>query len=239
MKLTWPSIVNLILVAVVLVYVGIALTGSLAFEEGPVSDQVGDVLWFSLLCGVAASATIEVFKRIFQIRGWFQDRATRAWLLERSGKDEGYAQLLDAMGLSKKEQARRDAVLRVFNLPTEQLAAQVSAAADVALSDRERYEQLIAGLTGDRAGADDLARAEAVGQRVRTGVDQLQISLGERWRRQVQASALWISGAFGILLIEGAGVGAQARFVLAALLIGGLFAWTLRDLAAVVERSRR
>lgn len=245
-----PWIVNPVLVAGVLVYVIAVASGGLAFDKGSIAQQVRDLLWFALLCGIAASATIEVFKRVFQFRGRFQARETRTWLCERSQAEDGYDQLLEAMGLSEGKRRTSAAVLRVFNLPTEQLTAQISAAADVALSAPDRYSKLIAGLTGDAPGPEAPEQPEKSGiaeksgivaQRVRAGVDQLQISLGERWRRQVQGAALWISAAFGILLIEGSAghAGVEARYALAALLVGGLLAWTLRDVAAVIERSRR
>lgn len=247
--------VNLILSGVVVVYAILVARGGVAFRTGSISQQVGTVLLFSLLCGLGAFGTIEILKRLTPIRGLYQRRQLLLWLDVRTDGmgSEAMAELLNAMGLrrptSTSQPTIKAAELRVFNLPTEQLAAQVGAAADVALAaptdEAAAHRWLIAGLsnvppqfdpaTGEKEESPgDIRRS----QRVEVGVDQLQISLGERWRRYVQGAALWISGAFGIGLIHATNQGA-ARYVLAAWLVGGLFAWAARDLAAVIERLRR
>jgi hypothetical protein len=144
---------------------------------------------------------------------------------------------------------------RTFNLPTEKLAAQISSAADVALAAPGRYEALLEGLTGRRdlvasevtrrakpSSTDPGELSEApyeLAQLIRAGIDQLQISLGERWRRLVQGAALWIAGLYAIGLTAWADSDAKPRFIVAAVLVGGPFAWLVRDFAAVLERSRR
>jgi hypothetical protein len=257
--------VNVVGIAVILGYVIIEARGGISLEGRAISDHVRDTLWFSLLCGLASFASIEILKRVFGLRGLFQYRQTENWLAERGVGGGGFSQLLDSMGLERdqREEATGEA-RRVFNLPTEQLAAQIGAAADVALASLtlERDEGappgplFLAGLTGvppetvvayahDRGGASDAPLGDSprteLAARVRLGVDQLQISLSERWRRYVQGAALWISGAYGIVLVQDSPVetGAEARYVLAALVMGGLFAWVARDIAAVIERLRR
>jgi hypothetical protein len=143
---------------------------------------------------------------------------------------------------------------RVFNLPTEQLAAQVSAAADVALTTKkESYAALLDALVGPLRVDESEAKKDprlspedeemVFAQRVRAGVDQLQISLGERWRTYIQGAALWIAGVYGIVLIHASSGSAEdraePRFVLAALLLGGPLTWLIRDITAVIERARR
>lgn len=255
--------INIVLVSAILIYAATVLPGGIALANGSVSQQIGDVLAFSLLCGLASFATVEVLKRLVGLRGLYQSRQTRLWLGERA-RGMGAAamdQLLDAMGLRGPDRrGDRQASLRVFNLPTEQLAGQVSTAADVALataaSEGDRYRWLLSALANQPAllsgkppshdpehDPDEARRKEdfQISQRIQAGVDQLQISLGERWRRYVQGAALWISGAYGIALVHTSSVaqGAASRYVIAALLIGGTFAWVARDLAAAVERWRR
>jgi hypothetical protein len=140
---------------------------------------------------------------------------------------------------------------RLFNLPAGQLAAQIGLASDIAYGRPEDYRTLILGLTRGTPALDAQSSgppyepntdlAFQVGQRIRTGVDQLQISLTERWRRYVQGAALWISGVYGIALVHAADFPSrtESRYVLAALVLGGSFAWIARDIAAVLERSRR
>jgi hypothetical protein len=236
--------VNFILIAGVLIW---ALAGSRS-AVGLRTASAGSLVWVmlsvGLLCGATAFATMEILKRVFGLRGRYQQRQTRIWLRG----SVAYDQLLDAMG------ADRASAQHTFNLPMEQLAALVSAAADVALRSG-RHQQLVVSLsrldpeenpslywggdTGDSPEARD-ASAE-LAQRVRAGVDQLQISLGERWRRYVQSAVLWIAGAYGIAFFgEGQGLpGGEGQFVLAAMILGGPVAWILKDLAAVIERARR
>jgi hypothetical protein len=239
-----------------------------------------------VLCGFAAFATLEILKRVFGLRGFYQLRQTQVWLTRRYARDDAFDGMLKAMGLhTAKGGLAWDERHRVFNLPTEHLAAQISAAADLALtapstssreSDvattvaRDPGVPFLAALTGlsDKKVEEELgrppydpdyqARQPELAARVRLGIDQLQISLSERWRRYVQGAALWISGAYGIGLAHSALVPrhlalrpgaivpselayqpAEARYVLAALLVGGVFAWIARDIVAVIERARR
>jgi hypothetical protein len=163
--------------------------------------------------------------------------------------EAAWEEMLDAMGVEQ------DSVTRTFNLPNEQLAALVSSAADLTLNSGQgvHFAAALARMTPDdvytasramrtRARDDDQTYPVAVvAQRIRSGVDQLQISLGERWRRYVQSAALWVAGAYGIALVHGRGFRAvdDGHLVLASVIIGGPLAWVLRDLTAVVERSRR
>jgi hypothetical protein len=140
------------------------------------------------------------------------------------------------MGLGRRAGATDPALARgeskrVFNLPIEQLAGQIGAAADVALTARAEHPALISALAGEKAPEDSVApppsreddAAYRLAQRVRAGVDQLQISVGERWRQYVQGGAIWISGLYGIGLTHAADhpVAAEPRYVLAALVLGG------------------
>lgn len=259
---------RLSLVLIPLVIYGIAATYILAGDTpnlgpGSVSEQSRDLLWFCLLCGVAASATIEIIKRLTTLRGKVQLRETEAWLKARvpafseAGEyapvqDEGsgdlIAELADAMG-----SPRRTELIRVFNLPTEQLVAQISRASDLALADVARYRHLLGGLMREvprsrpysrkSEFSSELLREAAFhdSQRVAAGIDQLQISLGEAWRRAVQTAGLGIAGVYGLSLVWAVGVPRPAFlfYQIGALVIGGLFSWVVRDLYAVIERLRR
>lgn len=274
------ELINIALIGLVLCAGLLIGRAKLGFDDHrPVSEQTRDMLWFALLCGLAAFATIEILKRVFGVRGLYQLRMTGAWLERRGSSASSFDgfyviyELVRAMGVGKSD---RD-VPRVFNLPTEQLTAQISAAADRALIDPSRYRALVTALSGeperepDAMPAKDAGRspedpkpapkdpeqaaAEAkraaeeaerradylLSQSVRAGVDQLQIALGESWRRTLQGAALWIAGAFGLLFSTAskADDGAETRYVLAAVLLGGTIAWIVRDLVAVVERARR
>jgi hypothetical protein len=75
---------------------------------------------------------------------------------------------------------------------------------------------------------------------VRAGIDQLQVSIGHRWRRYVRSAAVGLSGLIGIAIVEASEVPTRQRGldILAALLVGGFVAWFARDVAALVERLR-
>lgn len=164
---------------------------------------------------------------------------------------------------------------RVFDLPIEQLCAQISAAADQAMAQPHLYAELLLALTGPAglddidalappadvvggrvirapsvdssaagdnpfAGADNRAYAR-VAQGVRAGIDLMQISVGQRWTRGIRASAVAVCGALGAAGVFFIRITWPTRllFALAALVLGGFFAWLARDLAAIVERTRR
>jgi hypothetical protein len=145
--------------------------------------------------------------------------------------------------------------LRTFSLPIEQLAAQISAAGDAAFTSPREFPALYASLVGEPSHEEPSShekpslqaeryaseREMAVAQRVRASIDQMQIAISERWRRDVQGAAIWVAGLWGIGLSHAANrAGAsEPRYVLSALLLGGVFAWIARDIAAAIEGLRR
>jgi hypothetical protein len=169
-------------------------------------------------------------------------------------------ELQEALLGGRTKRALRD----VFDLPIEQLCAQISSAADLAIAEPDRNAELLLGLMGPTGlkDIDSLApprrivdgrierieparskKADAyppVAQGVRTGIDVMQISVGQRWRRGVQSSAVLISGILGVIGVFFARVTWPTRglFILAALVFGGFFAWLVRDLTAIIERIR-
>jgi hypothetical protein len=239
--------VPVVVIGYVVVYAFVL--GGFGIGEDDVAQQIRELLWFVAACGLAAYATIEILKRVFLLRGLYQQRQVEQWLNARADVKGAFDQLEEALGLRPK--TAPDERLRVFNLPTEQLAAQVSAAAEVAIADPKPYSALLAGLTGEPAAAVVQERSDTTdetgergyrfAQRVRAGVDQLQISLGERWRRYVQSAAVALAGLYGVALTEASEIPPDhdGRFVLAAVVLGGVLAWVVRDVAAVLERWRR
>jgi hypothetical protein len=138
-----------------------------------------------------------------------------------------------------------------FNLPAEQLTAQVAAAAERALQQPRGYDALIDALHPgarqrkrlDGEGMADLHREERaeLAYGVASAVDQLQIRLTGRWRQYVRVTAVWLAGLCALvfaLVVRTPGLH-SATFVLAALAFGGFFAWLARDVCAAIERLRR
>jgi len=142
-----------------------------------------------------------------------------------------------------------------FNLPAEQLSAQIAAAAERASREGQGYEDLILALCPGLQRKDlrslkqkdgpisSVSRdvAADVAYRIAAAIDQLQIRLAGRWRHYLQVTAWWLTGlvALAWALADRGSAAHSATFVLAALVFGAFFAWLARDVAAVVERLRR
>jgi hypothetical protein len=256
-RFDWVDRVNVFLIACVLLYVvaRASVEDSFRLHTGSVSAQARDLLWFALACGLLSFATIECIKRLTYVRAAYHVRETRHWLESRfrrltsnseDGDESPFKQLVTAMGIEEGDEPR------VFNLPSEQLSAQISAAADLALTTPySEYSRFLASVTGDERDlmplmpqsnddreqeVEDLRR----GQQVRIGLDQLQVVLRDRWRRYLWGAGLWISGAYGVgLALAGNREAVEGpRHVLAALVLGGVVAAVARDLTAIVERLR-
>src|SRR4051812_2120518 len=92
---------NVVLIAFVIAW---ALTdGDPALGDGNVSRRVQQLLWFALLCGIGAFATIEILKRVLALRGYYQRSQTKQWLADRSGGRYAFGEMLAAMGLSEDQ----------------------------------------------------------------------------------------------------------------------------------------
>ena len=163
-RVNWLSAIGILGIAGYAAFRG-AQNDGLHFAEGSVSSQVRDLLWFSVLCGLSAFAAIEAAKRLTNVRAAFHRWRIRTWFGERIGRSPGpwnddiceraFEQLSEAMGVADRRGKAPIESRRVFNLPSEQLAAQVGAAGDLALStDESRFWALITGLTGDAVDID-------------------------------------------------------------------------------------
>ena len=170
--------------------------GQIRLASGSVSAQVRDILWFALLCGLASFSTIEVLKRLTGIRGFYQLRQTMNWLEGRYRNEPGrgrrvpvgmatpenhpaFFELLSVMGV--RGIAERN---RVFDLPTEQLAAQINTGVDSALVAPDRYPGLMAALLGAQSDLLDAFKRQAEGAAERPRSD-----IRSTFRRQAQIPA--------------------------------------------------
>lgn len=240
-----------------------SIQGERWINQGSTSDRATDLLSFSLICGLSSMATIEAVKKMTGLRGWYQRSRIDHWMTRRidmlpqrqeSSHFGGLLQLHFFMQLQDR---------RVFDLPIEQLSAQFAAAMDLALATPEKYKELIEALVGEdlssiiererdeppgqRAHSSFPSRYQEpfpatgaeVAQRVQRTLDQLQISVGHSWDRFIQATALWVSGAYGIVLANSLGFGGVGVHTLASLVIGGVSSWLLHDIFYAIERRRR
>ncbi len=245
---------------------------------------LGGVLLFSLAAGAGSMAVIQLAKQILGVRGLYQEYKVRRWLAGRTdgkGNSHGagksaYRDLSRGLGYGRGQEGTlgRSEERALFNLPIEQLAAQVSLAADMAISYPREYPALLEALAGQHdapASAPSIAtdertapssgtpgppgksapnadgRAVAVNERdirlsyqVRSGVDALQLYVGQGWRRTVRLGAVLISGLLGVIWVGFLDIhpGLRIGYILSALILGGFISWFLRDLVAIVERLR-
>ncbi|MDQ4490834.1 hypothetical protein RBS60_11570 [Sinomonas sp. ASV486] len=133
--------------------------------------------------------------------------------------------------------------LIVFDLPIEQLTAQVAQAADAALEHPQGYPALTVALFGSprslEADSENIDLSAAVS--IRRSLDLFQISIGQRWRRYISASPLALSGLFALAMTSLGPRNSNGFFLttVAAVFIGGYLSWLTRDLSAGIERWRR
>lgn len=220
------------------------------------SQEVQDLLWFSLLCALSTFATLEVMKRLTLFRGWFQRDLVVRWCALRLERGVHVVHTPEPPELAEytlfrlfDEPGRSLSLL--LNLPAEQLTAQVASSMEAALYGEQSgtpeaegrgllARQLIAVPWSGRHG-DGSDERFATAQAVRVVVDQLQIQLSESWRRFIQVAAIAVAGLYGVAFAFAQGVkGAdQPRYVIAATLVGGATSWFVRDASAIVERMRR
>jgi hypothetical protein len=222
-------------------------------------DQVQDLLWFAFLCGLAAFATLELVKRLTRVRGLLQREAALNWFARRRAIRD-FDRLLQLLSLHSRGQDAR----QLFDLPAEQTAAQISAAAETALLahgegllpmswlsasallERIRDEQakrlahkppVSDEENGRRGEEDDLLLAQSI----RMSIDQLQIAMGDQWRRYCQGTAFVLAAVYGVgfAIVGDFDPHDEAQFIVVATIIGAAAAWVIRDLTAIVEKARR
>jgi hypothetical protein len=256
--LSATAVITVLLIAVSF---GIASFSASQADATHAAGMSADILLFSLISGVISMAMLQTLKSLLPIRAAYHGLYLRHWLAQRGGDDgsASFRQLLQGLGTRFDESPRlaskfaRDSRHQVLDLPAELLAAQISAAVDLALGAPADYQRLLTVLCGPPNGAaverlaklgrlepDDPSSIE-VGRRLTTAVDILQISLGHGWRIRVRTAAVVTSGIVGVFLVDVADVRPDHRgvLILASLILGGFFAWLARDLTAIVERARR
>jgi hypothetical protein len=220
-----------------------------------------ELIGVSVVVGVAGMAVVQVVKSLLGIRGLYQRRQVRGWFTREHLGEEGYQQFLKALGAAGA--GGPQALDYLFDLPIELVCAQVSGAADVALADPKSFQAFLECLAGqaavagvttqEKSGSGSLRSDESdpaladhadaqirLSHYIRTGIDQLQVSVGHRWRTYTRATAMWVSGLIGIAIVEVSHPPTRERglYVLSSVLVGGFISWFVRDVVAVVERLR-
>lgn len=231
--------------------------------------------------GTIAMAVIQVIKEVTPVRRRFQ----RAWMmdwfrrrlaafeasLERAGKPVGKADIArlrrqigapEAVNHGLVDLATGGADDAFYDLATEQLVAQMNAAAQMTLDYPARYGSVLVVLS-QGAALEDVARvlqgappADAgaapdtrqfldartrVGHRIQRNLDAVQIALGARWRFWMQISSIAIATLVVELAVAAKHGASPETFAVALLLgvIGGYLGPVTRDLVAALQSLRR
>jgi hypothetical protein len=259
------------LMALLLIIVGLLFWLFRPVKLPPV-DQLriaASVAWFLLViaasAGVAAMATIQFWKALFQPRSAFHSSELEALFGESLGQVFGLAgpTLNNLKTDSASKPARLDYLL---DNPTEVVMGQLRSTADYILLRPKGFEEalfLLAGAAGKSAvgkyldaeteqpaipSSDNtttsLGRSNEALVGVRFFVEQhlnlIHVRLKERWRRRVRIAAVAVAGLAGLLTVSLSNLGPAAKVsaVFAAVVWGGFFSWLARDIVALIERRR-
>jgi hypothetical protein len=251
-----PAAPTTVMITVVITGLAIAYEISLSVRydavplaRGSVSDKVADVLMFALMSAFLAFGTLELIKRLTPLRGKLQSRWVMSWFKSGVGVKQKWEAFDELVSLTGE---------RALSLPIEQFTAVASTAVDLALARRDHESSTLLDALGFASGSppkqggmptgkegdaatDRQEDLMALSVSLRIGLDQLQIAVGERWRRFVQSTAVCLASAYGFALSFAFTSTAreQPRYILAASVLGGPLAWLVRDLTAMVERARR
>ena len=210
-------------------------------------------LTLAAITGFAAMATLETLKRLFHLRGRFffpLAAGTEFLRVVRPNRPESSA---DDHGGD----------IRRFDLPLEQIMAQLGHAADQAINDlftepgstppKRRTKLATAQRDTDEykflvrlMGKDSLTKAEQNGDptnlrlETQAALDDLQVNVGNAWRWRMRLAACMLAALFALaaLIFVPVPPGSKIAALAGSFLLGGFLAGFFRDLAAIVERFR-
>jgi hypothetical protein len=217
-------------------------SGKIFHPEGnlfQVMMWAGPFLMSSVVLGFVVMGLVQLFKP--EIRRAFHERAIARW-----GDFEGGLRHLNL--LFRQELSHRG-VIALFELPIEQLTAQIQAATDIALRSKHGDDLIFHILKGtDRdeyyRGSDDSPqRASRLSYLVQRRLDDLQIQVKHDWRNLLRTICLSLSFILASLIARVFGLWKQnhsstAFIVVLLSLFSAFFSTIARDLVAVLERLR-
>lgn len=312
-EILWQIVPGILIFALIIFGTTAILTGLVSGADavgdyGQQLDHVWALLLTVAVSAAAATATLEIAKRAFLVRGDYQSRVFARWLTERHrvsiegetndatredrspssaphegsreqerpgpGQVLGRSELLGVfftialgkpLGEGSSDYFERQR-LTFFNIPIEQLAAQISDVGDEVVLYPTRYRQLADALVGDArlvsklireepgkktvnpdGGSEDIppvtrtfAEArEHANASLQRGVESFQILVSQRWRRGMYLASVTLSFLFGAgLSLVILGPESAAVGALLSLTLGGFLSWVVRDIAAGIERWR-
>jgi len=217
----------------------------------------GRTLTLAAITGFAAMATLETLKRLFHLRGRF-------FFPLAAGPQ--FLGMVRPNRPGQSGDAGHGDNIRRFDLPLEQIMAQLGHAADQAINDLftdrtepglsppKRRTKLDAAqretdeyqFLGKLIGQDPLTKAERDGDptklrlETQAALDDLQVSVGNAWRWRMRLAACMLSALFALaaLIFVPVPPGSKIAALAGSFLLGGFLAGFFRDLAAIVERFR-
>ncbi len=229
------------------------------------------------IAGTLAMAILQVIKELTPLRrayqrgwleDWFQARAARL-VRDLPGPDRPLLSVQLAPDRFSPEKAEMLMVELAtggernafYDLSTEQLVAQMNAAAQVALEYPAQHFALLAivsqgadakdleallereGRASDSpAGGRSLEGRNRVGGRIQRNLDGIQIALGSRWRLWMQSASILLTVAFVEWAIIANVQGPGFDHVLAGVVlgvVGGYLAPVTRDIVAALQGLRK
>jgi hypothetical protein len=218
------------------------------------ADVAGQALLLAAVAGFAAMGTLEVFRRLLHVRGWYFARA-----LERVIGPATLSRVVSARGSARE----LSSIWVRLDLPLEQLVAQLAHAVDAALDEvagaAPTYRGRVPGIevVHELAGPEghSLARQleeSEVGSEARrvvesrlrvlvqAALDDVQVSVGNSWRWWLRLTSCVLASLFGLLAVIYLPVGPATKAAVLSMtfVLGGFFAGFLRDVVAGVERWR-
>lgn len=228
------------------------------------SATTGQVVVALSLTGILTMAILQTLKDLTPIRRQFQRTWLGSWLTERA-RNKGI--IPDAAIQQLIELATGGAANAFYDLPAEQLVAQMNAAAQIALDypGTNHYYYLLAVLSAG-ASPEDLEQVSSVpsargivspsdlppgyadartrvSHRIQRNLDGLQIAMGDRWQFLLQLAAIVLSTVLIEIAIysQPQPPSGLAPFVIGILvgIAGGYLAPVTRDLVAALQNLRK
>lgn len=225
--------------------------------------------------GTVAMAILQVVKELTPLRRYFQRWWIRGWIAARVDEFNRRRQSkgVDSTTLTPATAGKTEMLLielstggddrAFYELPIEQMVAQMNAAVQITLDYPKRYYDLLV-IVSEGADPDDVAtvitssptgtRAKKaqpsqhyleartrVSHRIQRNLDAIQISLGNRWQFCMQFTALVLSTLMleaAVLSVAGATIGTVVIALLIGM-VGGYLAPVTRDLVAALQTLRK
>jgi hypothetical protein len=247
-----------------------------SISEG-ITGLSGTALTFAgalAIAGTLAMAILQIIKELTPVRGAYQHRWLEVWFVARAKKFtveavEAGPDVIPSSHLPVSaakaqatlvELATGGEVNAFYDLPIEQVVAQMNAAAQITLEYPHVHFPLLAVLSQGAAIGDVarvVARAEAgtrepepvaldarnrVGHRIQRNLDGIQIALGSRWKLWMQVVSITLTVLFVELgILTNVKNYTKTTLVVGVVLgiVGGYLAPVTRDVVAALQSIRK